>query len=216
VNLRQRYYTLVGSLPRLVHFERAERLPINRIRLDQRLTSLDPSDATELSLAEALLEWQRYPLTYSDEQLAGHYREAMVRISNPDLRQFIELRMDQRSVLAALRRRHLGHGAPEQGEFWGIGPSCRWIEDHWERPDFELQRMHPWIPEARAKLRDDDAKGLQRLVMDGAWDRLGRIADDHPFGFEEVFAYVFKWDIVNRWLSNRADAATKRFQELIM
>ena len=56
------YYTLVASLPRLAHFDRAERLPINRVRLDQRLKSLDPVDAEDLSLAEVVLEWQQYPL----------------------------------------------------------------------------------------------------------------------------------------------------------
>ena len=209
------YYTLVASLPRLVHFDRAERLPINRVRLDQRLKSLDPVDAEDLSLAEVLLEWQQYPLISRPEQLISQYRKAVTEISNARLKQFIEFRMDQRSVLVGLRRRRLGHPAPKADEQWGIGPSCSWIEAHWERPDFDLSARHPWIFEARTKLEGGDAIGLERLVMEGVWQHLGRIADERPFGFEEVFAYVFKWDTLNRWLSYRADVATKRFQELV-
>ena len=215
MNLDKRYYTLVAGLPGLVHFERAERLPINRVRLDQRLQDLDPVDVEDLSLAEVLLEWQHYPLAFRPEQLIDKYRKATTQISNMRLQQFIEFRMDQRSVLVGLRRRRLGHTAPEPGDQWGIGPSCGWIEAHWERPDFDLGGRYPWLSEARTKLEGNDAIGLERLVMDGVWQHLGRIADDHPFGFEEVFAYVFRWDILNRWLSYRADVATQRFQELV-
>ena len=215
MKVAKKYYTLVASLPRLVPFESAERLPINRIRLDQRMKNLDPVDAGDLSLAEVLLEWQQYPLALSVEQLTEQYRKAMAQILNPSLRQFIEFRMDQRSVLVGLRRRHLGQGAPKHGEIWGVGASCRWIEEHWERPDFDLSRRYPWISEAHAKLESDDAVGLERLVMEEVWQHLGRIADNYPFGFEEVFAYVFKWDILNRWLSYQADAATRRFQKLV-
>lgn len=211
----KRYYTLVASLPVLVHLDRAERVPINRIRLDQRLKSLDPADATDLFIAESLLEWQQYPLAFSDERMADQFSKAMTQIANPHLKEFIEFRVDQRSVLAGLRRRHLGQSAPESGERWGVGPSCRWIEVHWERPDFDLGARHPWISEAVAKLQSGDAIGLERLLMDGVWRQLGRTADAHPFGFEEVFAYVFKWDILNRWLSYGADVATKRFQTLV-
>ena len=36
------YYTLVTSLPLMPHFERAERIPLTRLRLEQRLRMLEP------------------------------------------------------------------------------------------------------------------------------------------------------------------------------
>ena len=46
------YYTLIGSLPALpVHFEDAERVPISRRRLDERLKMLDPAAAEVISTA---------------------------------------------------------------------------------------------------------------------------------------------------------------------
>jgi len=47
------------------------------------------------------------------------------------------------------------------------------------------------------------------------WQRLSRISDARPFGFEQVFAFVFRWDLVQRWISWDADAAKTRFQQLI-
>jgi hypothetical protein len=47
------------------------------------------------------------------------------------------------------------------------------------------------------------------------WQRLSRIAESDPFGFEAVFAFVFKWDILRAWLARDPAAAKTRFQELI-
>ena len=54
--MAEAYYTLVASLPRLAHFERAEWLPLSRKQLDQRLSMLVPEDAVQLRLAEALVQ----------------------------------------------------------------------------------------------------------------------------------------------------------------
>ena len=64
-------------------------------------------------------------------------------------------------------------------------------------------------------LEAGDALGLERLLMDAVWTRLGRIADRSPFGFEPVIAFVFRWDILQRWLSYNAELAKTRFQELV-
>ena len=52
------YYDLVASLPYLPHFERAERLPITRLRLDQRLRLLKPAHADQLARAQSLVRWR--------------------------------------------------------------------------------------------------------------------------------------------------------------
>jgi hypothetical protein len=52
--------------------------------------------------------------------------------------------------------------------------------------------------------------------MDAAWQRATRIAGQDQFGFEAVVAYVFKWNIVARWVARDADAAGARFQDLIV
>lgn len=212
---RRRYYTLVASLPRLVHFERARRLPINRQRLDQRLGNLSPEHAAQLRAAEQLVEWQEQPLERTDAEVVACYRKVWTRLEDDALRDFVRFRMDQRTVLAGLRRRQRGAGPPASGESWGVPPRAQWIFSHWELPDFGLSGHYPWVTEARRRLEQRAALDLERLLMNVVWDRLGRIADLRPFGFEEVFAFVFRWDIVNRWLSYQAEPALARFRELV-
>lgn len=213
--MAETYYTLVASLPRLVYFERAEWLPLSRKQLDRRLSMLVPEDAVQLRLAEALVRWQRQPITRTTQEMLRGYRLVMERASQPGLRDFVDLRMSQRSALVALRRRRRGLRPPAAGETWGVGPWVRRIEAHWESADLGLGDILPWIDEARGLLEAGNATGLERLLMNAAWRQLSRIADPHPFGFEQVLAFVFKWDIVQLWLSYDADAAKTRFRQLI-
>ena len=60
-----------------------------------------------------------------------------------------------------------------------------------------------------------DARGLERLLMDVAWRRLSRHAEQNTFSFEAVFAYFFKWDILQAWLSCDADQGKTRFRDLV-
>ena len=56
---------------------------------------------------------------------------------------------------------------------------------------------------------------LEQLLMGQSWKKLGQIADARPFGFEQVFAFTYKWDILHRWLFYDGEKARERFEELI-
>jgi hypothetical protein len=174
-----------------------------------------PEDAVQLRLSEALVQWQRQPITRTTQEMLRGYRLVMEHASQPCLREFVDLRMSQRTALVALRRRRRGMGPPAPGETWGVGPWVRRIEAHWDSADLGLGDIFGWIDEARGLLEAGNATGFERLLMDAVWRQLSRIADRQPFGFEQVLAFVFKWDIVQRWLSYDADAAKTRFRELI-
>jgi hypothetical protein len=210
------YYTLVGSLPHLPHFERAERLPISRLKLEQRLKMLEPEDAEALDRAEVLAAWQlnlQKPRT--DAAMAARYREAMEAVPQPALRDYLEFRLGLQTLVAALRRRQAGLPVPARGEDWGVGPLADSVRAHWNDPDFRLAATHRWLPEARRLLEAADAKNLERLLMDVLWTRLAQIAEGNPFGFEAVFSFVFRWDILHTWLARDPAAARTRFQALI-
>jgi len=209
------YYTLVASLPQLPHFEVAGWLPLSRKQLDQRLSMLTREDALQLRAAEDLVEWQRQPITRTNQQVADKYRKLVPGISNPSLREFVEYRMAQRSALVALRRKRLGLPAPEAGETWGVGPWLNLMASSWERDDLGLGNLLPWITEAANLLEAGAALDLERLLMAAVWTRLGHIAERSPFGFEPVIAFVFRWDILQRWLSYNAGLGKVRFQELV-
>lgn len=211
-----KYYSLIASLPWLPHFERAERLPINRQRLEKRLKSLQPDDARSLFLAEDFLVWQRMTPMKTNMEVAYQYSNVLRQIAHPGLKQLIEFSMEQRTIIAALRRQHLGLGPPVNGETWGVGGRVLWIESHWDTSDFGLAKVYPWIPETREYLTTENAKGLERLQTNIQWKFLSHKAESDPFGFEEVYSYVFKWHLLNQWLSYDAVTAKERFKNLVL
>ena len=176
---------------------------------------LSPEDAQQLRLAEHLVEWQRQPITRTSEQVAEKYKRALPQIHDACLREFVEYRMAQRTALVVLRRRKLGLPIPDKDEVWGVGPWLRLMTDSWDRNDLGLSHLLPWIGEASLLLEAGSAMQLERLLMDAVWTRLGRIAERSPFGFEPIIGFVFRWDILQRWLSYDAEKAKVRFQELV-
>lgn len=209
------YYTLVASLPPLPHFTEALWLPLSRKRLEQRLTMLSEPHSLQLRLAEELVKWQRQPITRTCEEVASNYRRTMAQVTDTALREFIEYRMAQRSALVALRRRRLGLPRPAADEIWGVGPWLHLMTEGWDRADLGLGHLLPWLEDAGRLLASGDALELERLVMDAVWTRLGRIAERSPFGFERVICFVFRWDILQRWMSYDAKAGRLHFQELV-
>jgi hypothetical protein len=131
------------------------------------------------------------------------------------LRDYVAFRMDQKTLLAALRRKQSDLGRPPQTAAWGVGPRVRDVQRHWGEANFHLALLFPWLPRAKDLLAASDARGLERLLMDGAWRTLDHYAEQKTFGFQEVFSYFFKWDILRAWLACDAEKAKTRFQDLI-
>lgn len=209
-----KYYGLIGALPRLPHFEAAEYLPITELQLTSRLTALTDQHRAELDAAANLMLWPRQPMERNVPFLVNRYGKAMQVIHDPALRDFVEYRLGMRTVVVALRMRRKQE-APQAGVPWGVGRWSRMIAAHWDDTDFRLGSIYPWIEPARGLLERSDALGLERLLLDATWRELGVIESRTPFGFERVFAFLFKWDIVKRWLTYDAEAAKQRFQGLI-
>lgn len=212
--MARRYYQLVASLPALTDFRRARLLPMSRRRLEERLALLHEDDLAELTRAEGLVSWHRQPVTRTTKEITEMYDELMATTRNRALRSIVDFRMTMRTVIVALRRKRLGRSAPSWR--WGVGRYMWMIESRWADPEFGLVAALPWIPEVRALVDQGDAMGLEGLLMDQSWKKLSQVADSHPFGFEQVFAFVFKWDILQRWLSYDAEKARQRFEELIL
>jgi hypothetical protein len=212
------YITLVSSLPYLPPFEKAERSPITRLRLEQRLRSLKPDDARQLALAEALVSWRlSLAKPKTDKDMVLRCCAALQEITQPALREFVEFRIAQQTILAALRIRQ-SNTLFESSFLEQVNGASRWvgfIASHWDDPDFKLTPVYPWIHEARSYLETNDASSLDCLMMNLIWLRLSRIAEGNRFGFEAVFAFVFKWDILQAWLARDAEKAKSRFQEMI-
>ena len=216
IQLRKRYYTLMGSLPHLPPPGVAERLPINRQRMRQRLQSLDGEDFRNLAIAAELLVWERSPSVQTDADAVRRYRQSIGEVTHTGLRSFLEHMMAQRTIMAALRRKQQGLYPPSREEVWGFEPLASWITRNWNRSDFGLGARFPWIEEARGHLEQGRARELQDVQTRLLWSRLSRIADAEPFSFDAVFAYAARWHLLDRWLAQDPVAAGERFRSLVV
>ncbi len=212
MRLTRKYFTLIASLPALPHFATAERPPINRERLDGRLKMLEDDDRRIVDQAEGFIAWQRQPATRTDKEVIEYFARLEALDLPETLKRTMRYRMDMRTIFAAMRHRARGLGRPPKP--WGAGTWAAAIERRWEHPDFQLQAVYPWLPEARRLLEAGRSLDLEKMLMEKVWRQLNEISETHAFGLEEILAYLFKWDIVQRWTLNNASAARARIEGL--
>ena len=85
-----RYYTLVASLPALEYFERAKTIPINRVRLEQRLAMLTPEDAAERRRCEQLIAWRMHRVQAKATGIEELYDELRATSRHPSVLEYVE------------------------------------------------------------------------------------------------------------------------------
>ena len=132
------YVQLMASLPALGPIFAAKRAPINRIRLLARLKMLRPEHLAEIDAAAKLLAWPDQAMLTSDADFVSKARKVIETLRSETLRQLVHHQLEQRTVLAALRRRHAGQAAPAASEIWGYGRYVDRIRANWREPGFGL------------------------------------------------------------------------------
>jgi hypothetical protein len=210
-----RYAMLISSLPYHGELFGARQTPLSRIRLQQRLSLLEPADAACLRVVADLLDWTRPGMERRDAELIARARAELPGLENAFVRELVVWRLELRTLVAALRRRQRGHAAPAGQDRWGYGRWLAQLRRHWTEPHFRLERAFPWLPEARTLLEAGDALGLERLLLRVVWDHLERLADGHHFDFEAVLLYTQRWELVARWTAQSGAAAVERFDEMV-
>ena len=210
------YVQLMASLPALGPILAAKTAPINRVRLRARLRGmLRPEHLAEVDAAASILAWPRQALLTTDADFVRHARKVIPTLKSEALRRLVHDQVEQRTVLAALRRRHAGRDAPAAGEIWGYGRYVDRIRANWREPDFGLGQSLKWLLPAKEKLDKEDAAGLERIVLEAAWRRADRLVGAHDFDFEAVALYVVRWNLLERWTRYDAEAAAARFSTLV-
>jgi len=209
------YVMLVASLPHVGTLLSNRAPPINQVRLEQRLKELDPEDRAELEALRSLLSWSRLEIGDEDAAFVARARQIIEAAHSETLRAAASERLEIRTLMAALRRRHCGEDAPAPGTVWGYGRYVDTIRANWAAPDFGVGRAFPWVLAAKEKLEAGDAQGLERITLQAAWDSGARHAAGHEFDFEAVAAYALRWSLVDRWSRYDAAAAATRFTELL-
>ena len=210
-----RYLTLLASLPAHGPLFGAKQTPLSRIRLQMRLRWLEPEDADDLVKLGEVVDWHQQGFEVDDEAVVRHAEHSAAAIGNAFTRELAVWRLELRTIVAALRHRRAGGAPPSGRRHWGFGRWVPHLARHWGEPHFRLERVFPWLPEAKRLLDDGDPLGLERLLLGTVWTHLERIAADHHFDFEAVVIYVTRWDLVARWTCYDADAAASRFNALL-
>lgn len=208
------YIMLLTSLPSPEALFLAKRAPLSRLRLDARLRVLTPEDAEVLNLTEGVLHWGELPIEMSDEEVVARAKKALAQIENETIRAIIRDRLELRTCLAALRRRHRGELAPSPGRSWGFGRWVKHIERNWSEETFRLGTIFPWLREAIGLMKSGETMKLQRLILEQAWKSVARYKGEHYFDFEAVVIYVLQWSIVERWGRYNGEEACARFDEM--
>ncbi len=209
------YVTLMASLPALGPMLEARYAPINRVRLQARLSQLRPEHLAELTAVADLLAWSRLTLEGSDAELVRRAKSVIPALSNSTLADLARDRMELRTLVAALRRRHMGQEAPPADNDWGYGRYVRRIALAWREPDFGLGTSFPWVNAARTCLEKQDSQSLERILLEQAWRLADRLAGGHTFNFEAVALYLIRWNLLYRWTQYDAEAAAAKFDELV-
>lgn len=211
------YYTLVASLPHLPRFDKADRLPITRERLIQRLKMLDSEDYKLAELVAEFIAWRRQPMGRTNAESVAIYNQGVKLIFESKLLQpLFELPVNQKTIITALRRREKSLPRPNPGEPWGVGPLVPHIEHNWDKPFFKLHSVYPWIVQAQTYLKEGELLKLEYLLANLTWNKLEFILFKNYFGFEVVVAYLLKWDILQQWLSYNTEEAKSRFDKLVL
>lgn len=211
----EHYITLMASLPALGPMLAAKHAPINRIRLESRLRQLHPEHRSELQSVADLLAWHRLPLTGVDAEFVRHAGRVIPSLKSETLAVLTRDRMELRTLVAALRRRHQGHDAPAADVLWGYGRFLNRIRANWREPGFGVEQSFRWILSAHTALENQESTRLEHILIEAAWRQAERLSVSHHFDFEAVALYIVRWNLLNRWTRYDAQAAAARFQELL-
>jgi len=188
---------------------------ISRIKLERRLKVLSPDDARTLSMIESVTCRDYLGDVHDDAQFVDQTRRVLGELNNPVLFDIVNHRVELRTLVAALRRRHLGQNAPGAGEKWGCGRWTKVIQRNWSEPSFGLHNAFPWVVEANRLLENSDTVAFERLLLEEVWKELGRKSQGHQFDFVAVVVYALRWDVMERWTHYQGEVAQERFGHLV-
>lgn len=211
--MKPHYYTLLCSLPHLPHFKKAKQLPLTPVMLEKRLKMLAEEERELCGLILKSLPWHHVSKHDEEAEIAGGFEALMERTgAYPDLQRSFRHLMEQRIVVAWYRSRRFGIGRMQaMGELWGFGSLEPFISELEHAKKARLAHRFPWLDEVGRCLDEELPYELTVMLMELEWKEAQRLAFAHPFGFEEVAAYLIRWTVLQMWFGFDAQKAASRF-----
>ncbi len=208
------YYTLLTSLPHIDSLFNSRITPISRFQLDKRLSMLNTADQQRLVKIESLLHWDQLDDDVEEKALIQQAERVRAELASQALCDLVDWRLDMRTIVAALRRKHAGQPTPTESK-WSYGTRYEYIRNHWNSPTLGLGSAFPWISKVVECLRNGECIALEKILLQAVWDHLTHLAMKHSHDFEAVVIYVLRWNLVARWTAYDTDKARVRFRSLV-
>ena len=207
------YITLISSLPSAEGLFKSKLPPLSRITLEKRLNELTPTHKAHLKLVEDMLDWRLMKSEIISKQLLDQGKTVFQTLHNTTLKKIIQERLEIRTLILAMRMKHLGLSLPHAAP-WGYGRWQKHIARHWNEPAFQLSNVFNWALKAEKLLQQNEPLKLETLLLDVAFRQLQRHDCNHNFDFEAVVIYVLKWNIINRTTQYNSYQAAQRFNQI--
>ncbi len=208
------YTTLICSLPHLVNPFRYQSHTITLVQLEKRIKMLAYDDYVRVGQLRDLFYWGRLRLNLEETRLVRRATRFVDSLPYPQVREWLNWRMDVRSILSAMRQRKSGKPAPTTN-MWGFGSHRRQIQTNWASTCFKLEHRYPFLPEANQLLQSGESLKLERLLLESIWRYYQQQTPHYPYGFSALVLYLAKWDLVDRWQRYDYHLGAKRFESLV-
>ncbi|MES0883438.1 DUF2764 family protein [Roseibium sp. SCP14] len=210
------YIALVTSLPHLGKLFSRKDVPISKFRLKQRLAMLEEEHQRLMREMVEVTAWAGVAKYDQDIEVIRRANQVIADLkAYPDLQDLVRVRMETRTLIAALRRRGRGEDTAGDIQNWGFGRWCSRIKANWNDPAFGLGHFMPWVAEAHRLMQSEDHIAMERLTLTEVFRQLDQYGTRHEFDFEAVGIYVLRWVIVERWSRYDEEEARERLQSLV-
>jgi hypothetical protein len=211
----QQYIELLCSLPHLSNPFHVGRPGITQVQLQKRMNMLDLNDLRWINKLIGAFYWGGMDMQQDEQQLVARANRFLHALPYEDIREWLQWRMDVRTIVAALRHRRDGEESPEPDVVWGYGRYVRHIGQHWSSPSFGLENRFPWLPEVALNLQKGESYLVEKTLLSAVWNYYCAQQPQTSYGFSAVVLYVIKWDMVNRWCQYSAPQARINFDHLV-
>ncbi|MBY0585646.1 hypothetical protein K2X85_00620 [bacterium] len=204
------YTFLMSSLPPMPPRFDVARLPISAAALEERLSRLAEQDLRLVEQMRDLLFWDRMDLAATDEEVLGRWKTFLNTARNGVAREIVSLRMDVRTIVAALRSRRRGLPLPAS-----FSPWMPTIRRNLGEPSLGLGTRFPWIATLDRYLAEGNVDDADRLLLGNIYEQWSRLAAGRPASLEAVLLYVARWDVIHRFVSRDRQRGEQRMELLV-
>lgn len=208
---REKYQTVITSLPVLPVSYHDTYKPLLRNRLQDRLGMLDRDDFDFVETCFDFLQMARKNEQTDEQEIFSCAERILASSPSAHFQQIFRYIIDLNMIVAALRLRKRETSLYSSD----FGYLSNHIRRNWNHPTFKLGERYPWIHDIRLLLEKAETAAAQRRVDDVVWLYLRMQAERHLFDLEAVLLYIFRWEMTRCWAARNKKAGEERILTMV-